>query len=164
MWLGTCTAGLCLYDGQQYRWLSDKQFGAPIRCLCEDRHGNLWIGNNGYGLLRYRNDTLENVTEKLHLANPRFFTHFEGNDSSLARVWSITEDAGGDLWVGTIDAGLWRYRNGQITQYGPQHGLTSLAIWTIYRDHANQLWIGTDGAGVFRWNGSSFTPYLAQGK
>ncbi len=164
LWLGTCTAGLCMYTGQQYHWFTDKQLGAPIRCLYEDRHGNLWIGNNGYGLLRYRNDTLENITENLHLANPRFFSHFEANDSSLARVWSVTEDAGGDLWIGTIDAGLWRYRNGQITHYGQQQGLASNAIWTIYRDHADALWIGTDGGGVYRWNGSTFTPFLQQRK
>src|SRR6218665_398174 len=77
-WFGTCTAGVCKYDGKTYTWLNDKELAMPVRSIFEDRQGNIWIGNNGYGLFRYDGATLTNITKEKHLENPDFVQKLGG--------------------------------------------------------------------------------------
>jgi ligand-binding sensor domain-containing protein len=64
-----------------------------------------------------------------------------------------------DIWVGTFDAGVWRYNGKNLTNYTTKDGLTSNAINTIYKDKKGKLWFGTYGAGVCIFNGISFTSF-----
>ncbi|MGB3075409.1 MAG: two-component regulator propeller domain-containing protein, partial [Chitinophagales bacterium] len=77
----------------------------------------------------------------------------------LARVWTINEDNNGNLWIGTYDAGVWRFDGENLTNYTSIDGLTSNAINTIYKDRKGELWFGTDGAGVCKFNGISFSGF-----
>lgn len=159
LWLGTCTAGVCKYDGTTYTWLDDKELGAPVRAIFEDKDGNIWIGNNGYGLFRYDGKTLTNITKEKKLDNPDFIENFTSKAGTLARVWTITDDPQGNLWIGTIDAGIWRWDGRTFTNYTTKDGLGSDAIWTIYRDKNDRLWFGTDGSGVYTFDGKGFVPF-----
>ncbi|HEY1040136.1 MAG TPA: two-component regulator propeller domain-containing protein [Bacteroidia bacterium] len=152
-WVGTCTAGVCIYNGKDYTWVNYKELGLPVRCIFEDRNGITWIGNNGSGLLRYDpvTQTLTNITKEMKLENPGFGEKNLGMEGTLARVWSITDDSIGNLWIGTIDAGVWMLdtKTNALTNFTDKEGLDVDAIWKVYKDRNNQLWFGTDGFGVY---------------
>jgi ligand-binding sensor domain-containing protein len=159
LWFGTCTAGVCKYDGKTYTWLDNKELGAPVRSIFEDKSGAIWIGNNGYGLFRYDGKSLINFTKEKKLENPDFIKTFKSKEGTLARVWTITDDKQGNLWVGTIDAGVWMFDGKTLTNFTTKDGLGSDDIWTIYKDKNANLWFGTDGAGVYTFNGKTFEKF-----
>jgi len=160
IWFGTCTAGVCKYDGKEYTWIDNKELGAPVRSIFEDKKGTIWIGNNGYGLFRYDGERLVNVTKQQKLENPNFIKNFESKEGTLARVWTIAEDKKGNLWIGTIDAGVWMFDGKSFTNYTTKDGLGTDLIWTIYKDKDDILWFGTDGAGVYQFDGKKFSKFM----
>lgn len=154
LWFGTQTMGVCRFNGKEFTWFSDKGLGGPaVRALFEDRSGNLWFGNNGNGLFMYDGKALRNITEEHALGNPAFVRTGKGLPGTLARVWCIEQDSNGDIWIGTIDAGLWRYDGKKFTNYTLKDGLPSNAINTIYKTKTGELWFGTEGTGVCRFDG-----------
>lgn len=159
VWFGTGTAGVCKYDGKTYTWLDHKELGAPVRSIFEDNEGTIWIGNNGYGLLRYDGTIVSNFTKEKKLENLNFIKNFESKEGTLARVWTITNDKQGNLWIGTIDAGVWMFDGKTLINYTMKNGLGSNGIWTIYRDKNDKLWFGTDSAGVYIFNGKAFEKF-----
>ena len=159
-WFGTQTMGVCRFDGKTFTWFTEKGLSGPaIRGLFEDRNGNLWFGNNGNGLLRFDGKTLTNFTEEKGLANHEFVKTGKQGPGTLARVWTINEDNNGDLFIGTFDAGVWRYDGKTLINYTIKDGLTSEVINTIYKDKKGELWFGTGGDGVCKFNGKSFTKF-----
>lgn len=74
-------------------------------------------------------------------------------------ISAIEEDNAGDIWVGTIDCGLWRFNGIKFINYTTNEGLTSDIIQAIYKDKYGKLWFGTDGGGVFTWNGKEFKKF-----
>lgn len=164
IWFGTQTMGVCRYDGKTFTWFTEKGLSGPaVRALFEDRNGNIWFGNNGNGLYRYDGKTLTNFTEEKGLSNPEFLKTGKSGQGTLARVWTINEDNYGNIWIGTYDAGVWRYDGNNLINYTTKDGLTSNAINTIYKDKKGELWFGTDGAGVCKFNGISFSIFTTTG-
>lgn len=161
IWFGTESRGVCKYDGQTFVWLDNEELGLAIRSIFEDKNGNIWIGNNGYGLFRYDGKTLINFTKENKLENLDFQTTMKGKDGTLARVWTITDDKDGDLWFGTIDAGVWKYDGKKLTNYTIKDGLTSNSISTIYCDNNGKLWVGTDN-GITIYDGKNFKAFDGQ--
>jgi len=87
IWIGT-KQGLRCYDAH----LQPKeipQLATEVRALLMDRHGVLWIGTSGEGLVRYQNGEY------------RFFKKTDGLASDYVRA--LAEDREGNLWVGTRD-------------------------------------------------------------
>lgn len=161
MWFGTESRGVCKYDGKTFTWLDNEELGLAVRSIFEDSKGNIWIGNNGNGLFRYDGKTLTNFTKEQHLENPDFQTTLEGKEGTLARVWTIAEDKKNNLWIGTIDAGLWKYDSKTLTNYTIKDGLLSNSILTVFCDNTGSLWIGSD-SGVTIYDGNSFKTFRGQ--
>ena len=78
----------------------------------------------------------------------------------MARVYSINEDNSGNIWVGTVDAGVWKYDGNVLTDYTKKEGLTSNAVNTIYKDNYGEHWFGTDANGICKFNGTTFTEFI----
>ena len=87
-----------------------------VRCLFEDREGDLWIGANG-GLSRWRNDIF------------MVYGKSEGLPSDAPNT--VFQDSRGRVWVGFNDAGLMQFggRNGR--RYTTREGLPDNEIFQI---------------------------------
>lgn len=160
VWFGTQARGVCSYDGKSFTWFTEKGLdGSAVLGLFEDSKGNLWFGNNGAGLFRYDGKSLSNFTEEKGLGNSEFKVSGKSGPGTLARIYAINEDNFGNLWIGTVDAGVWKYDGKDLTNYTTKNGLGSNAINTIYKDKTGELWFGTDGDGIYKFNGKTFTSF-----
>jgi ligand-binding sensor domain-containing protein len=163
VWFGTQAEGVCKYDGKSLTWFKEKGLSGPaVLGLFEDSKGNLWFGNNGAGLFRYDGKTLTNFTEEKGLSNADFRASGKPGLGTLARVYAINEDNAGNIWVGTVDAGVWKYDGNSLTNYTTSNGLTSNAVNTIYKDKSGKLWFGTDNNGICNFNGTKFTEFIIE--
>ena len=157
VWFGTYP-GVFRYDGRSFTVINDETAGIEtglerfhVRCIFEDSRGNLWIGNNGLGVLLYDGQAVSNFTEQHGLG-----TSDMGPSGPLSRIFSIAEDAAGSIWFGTRDNGAWRFDGESLTNFTIKDGLTSPSVWTIYRDKREALWFGMGDGSVCRFNGESF--------
>ena len=75
-------------------------------------------------------------------------------------VYSLLEDASGQLWVGTR-GGLSRWDGTTFTTYTTEDGLPHNAVPSLLEDASGQLWVGTRG-GLGRWDGTTFTTYTTE--
>ncbi len=163
LWFGTQTRGVCCYDGTSFTWFSglglDK---AAVRAICQDKAGNMWFGNNGAGVFRWDGKTLSNLTDEKGLANRDFLNGKAigtgDKPGTLARLFSMAEDKDGNMWFGTIDAGVWKHDGTTITNFTTKDGLTSNAVNTIYKDRNGTLWFGTND-GVCTYDGTKFSAF-----
>jgi len=160
VWFGTQAQGVCRYDGKSFTWFTEKGLGgSAVLGLFEDRKGNFWFGNNGSGLFRYDGESLINFTEEKGLSNNEFKVSGKSGPGTLARIYTINEDDFGNLWMGTVDAGVWKYDGNNLTNYTTKDGLTSNAINIIFKDKNGELWFGTDGDGICKFNGKTFAKF-----
>lgn len=168
-WFGTQSMGVCRYDplasnkegGDSFTWFTENGLAGPaVLALFEAKNGILWFGNNGSGLFRYDSTSgvMTNFTKEKGLDNEEFRKTGKTGPGTLARIYSINEDNNGNLWIGTADAGAWRYDGKTLKNYTIKDGLTSNAVTTIYNDKQGELWFGT-GSDVCQFNGSTFSPF-----
>lgn len=157
------------FDGTALTTLDDERMQRTeangrmhCRCVFEDRRGNLWIGNNGIGVLLWDGTNVTDFTQLHGLGKPGRHAgritplpgDVVGDGPSLHRVFSIGEDRDGNVWFGTVESGAWRYDGTTVRHFGAEEGLTTNDVFGIYRDRNDDLWLA--GHGVFRWNGTSF--------
>ncbi|OYU83856.1 MAG: hypothetical protein CFE24_09380 [Flavobacterium sp. BFFFF2] len=160
VWFGTQAEGVCQFDGKKRTWFKEKGLAGPaVLGIFEDSKGNLWFGNNGAGLFKYDGENLTNFTEQNGLNNTDFIATGKPDIGTLARVYAINEDHNGNIWVGTVDAGVWKIDGNKWTHYTTENGLTSNAVNTIYKDKNSELWFGTDSNGICKFNGTTFTEW-----
>jgi ligand-binding sensor domain-containing protein len=168
LWFATYSAVIG-YDGESFTIIDDKSLGLNedtgrlhVRCILEDSKGNLWIGNNGIGVILHDGDTAIRFTQEKGLGKKDHrgerTTSQPGDvtdgSPSLHRVFSIGEDRAGNIWFGTVEYGAWRYDGKSLRNFSAEDGLTSKDIMAIYTDRRGDLWLG--GNGVFKFNGASF--------
>ncbi|MEY4110798.1 MAG: hypothetical protein RLZZ46_1153 [Bacteroidota bacterium] len=114
-----------------------------VRCMLQDKFGNLWFGSAGGGVSKY---------------DGRYFTHFtekEGLSNNV--VCSILEDRSGNLWFGTWGGGVSKYDGKRFTHFSIKEGLSSNFINCILEDKSGNIWFGTYLGGVSKFDGKEFT-------
>jgi ligand-binding sensor domain-containing protein/signal transduction histidine kinase len=140
------------------------------RSFYAGKEGDLWIGTNGNGLVHLlprtvqmynRADGLPNDIAMSVLAahdghlwvglncglaifdGKQFKTFDERNGISNTCVWSLAEDRKHNIWIGTYGGGLFRYSNGNFTQYrlGQERAGPIVLDIAVARD--DSLWIAT---------------------
>lgn len=160
VWFGTQEKGICRYDGNSFTFFTEQGLSkAAVRTLFQDKTGTIWAGNNGAGLFKFNGTAFTNYTDEKGLANPNFLKNLEGKEGTLARPWAINEDDKGNLWIATIDAGVWKYKGDSLTNYTTKDGLTSNSIWTIYKDNKSELWFVAGGETICKFDGNAFFKY-----
>src|SRR5580658_5479757 len=153
----------------------------PIKAATADREGNLWIGTNGEGLMRFKErpiriftkaDGLPNIIPMTVLSKSdgslwvgnncgglsvfngkRFKTYNEKDGLSNSCVWALAEGKSGEVWVGTWGGGLYRFADGHFVQFTPRQGLADIVVRAITLAHDGSLWIATLGGLSHMVNG-----------
>ncbi|MNK37016.1 Sensor histidine kinase TodS [compost metagenome] len=119
---------------------------SSVNCIYQDKKNRVWIGTeNGLNLLTN--------TQKYR------FKRFLNTESQAQKIYTITEDHNGTLWLST-SKGLMnmRFNEGKIIfKYFKafSEALNKVIdnhITSMVEDHENNLWIGTKQTGVSKLN------------
>jgi len=137
VWVGTLGDGLYLYP---------QGAGAPqhitaalpdpsVLSILEDREHTIWIGTPD-GLVRLTEPDAGIVDHRHGLANDNVLTaHCAGN---------------GDIWLTTVNGGLYRYANGRAEPFRPPAPANDLRFLGVFEEPGGARWFGTDSQGAVR--------------
>ena len=164
MWIGTVDGGINVFDRNSrgvMRLRHDPSDSTSLRsdiitAMYEDTHANVWVGH-------YRGLDRFDPTGKISTPVLRWPEETLGLVGSVS---SILEDTKRNLWVATVDRGLFRINlsNGDTVRYLQEPGtLGSLPgnnVRTVYEDPFGRLWIGTmTGVARFDYSSGCFQNY-----
>lgn len=163
LWIGTYSGGLNKFNKStglltRYSFLlndSTKQGSDQVQAILIDRSKNLWVGTFGGGLNKVDSADLK--------SNQIRFERFEHNSAdpfsiSDNKVYSITEDNHGILWVGTFGGGINKFdpKTKRFISYknipGVESSINDNRVMTIYQDNFANLWIGMYGGGLQKFD------------
>ena len=126
-------------------WQMDE--GLPqntVTAVTQTRDGYLWLGTQN-GLVRFD--------------GVRFTLFDSRNVPALAnsRVVKLQEDRAGSLWIGTEEAGLVCFRDGEFTAYHPPNrGTTPSYARAMCYDAGGALWLASCESQLIRFDGAAF--------
>jgi signal transduction histidine kinase len=85
-------------------------------------------------------------------------TRYQPQDNQPpTRFWALCAETNGTLWVGTMNGGLLRFRDGKFTRFTRADGLAADNISHILADNLGHLWLGSQ-AGVMCIDEASLVP------
>lgn len=116
-----------------------------IRCMLQDRNGNIWFGTASGGACKFDGNDFTYFTEKQGMPNNS--------------VVCIIEDRKGNIWFGTDGGGACRYDGKTFSVFSEKEGLINNAVWSMLEDKNGNIWIGTAGGGACKYDGTNFTIY-----
>jgi signal transduction histidine kinase/ligand-binding sensor domain-containing protein/CheY-like chemotaxis protein len=125
-------------DFEMFTAPADRQWDY-IQTMLRDRHGVLWIGTYGAGLLRLEGGAIIGIDKD----------GFLRDDS----IHAMCEDRDGSLWVGTTNAGVARLRDTPFVAMDQTVGLPTDNVRVVERAPDGTLWIGTDSGGLAKVRG-----------
>ncbi len=165
IWLGTVAKGAYRYDGKEFKNYREKGLGCcAIRTIYQDKKGNMWFGNNGSGLFRLDGNKIKNITTEKGFENKEFIRTGMVTDmpGTLARVWTIAEDYSGNLWIGTIDSGVWRFDGTNLTNFTTQNGLSTNSVPFILLDNFGNLLVACENGGIHQFEETKFLEFISK--
>lgn len=176
VWLATGEGGAWIYT--QKEWIHyTYQNGLTddnVHVFHEDKEGNIWMGTNGSGIFRYTGSIFTYYDRSSGLAAPSVMgiaQSLKGNiflASSSAglyelinglpkkldlpthtnRINSIVMDSLNNLWIGTDQAGIWKYNEKGIQLFKPSLEQHAIIISNLQRS-GNTIWVAAN-TGLFR--------------
>jgi len=187
LWIATESAGLDRYDGKSFHHFR-KTDGLPsdaMYSLALEPDGTLWVGTTE-GLARVRGDTVEAFGAAQGMPPGPVFSLFLAPDGTLFvgtehgpykrnalrfekvspdlpedTIPRLRMDATGALWIGTVNYGLLRYRDGKVENLGSLAGLPNNRVAALFEDREGSIWVGTNG-GLLRLRDAPFGTYTTE--
>ena len=143
LWLGAGNNFLLVrFDGITFKVFKNetnqKIKNSIIYGLFLDKKGILWIGSSK-GLTRFHPQQGDFKTFSVK-------DGLQGNGMSC-----ICEDMKGNLWIGSEDGYLNRYKNGTFTAFNATMGIESNWVSSILEDNKGSLWLGTGESGLLEY-------------
>ena len=141
VWAATDGQGIYRYSGTPFTAL-DESTGLPsaqVMAMATDRAGKLFLGTYESSLFLYEKGRVKpmNIPGKPPITAMRF--------------------VGKTLWLGTSNAGLWRYENNRFFAVSSaQTKLQSPLITALYPDTKGRLWIGGSNSVSYLQHDSFF--------
>ena len=146
-WIGLFKNGLDVIQLPQFgiRHYSGKDLNMnepSVFAICEDRYGQIWIGN-GWNVYKSNRNQM----------------NFKRMDVfGLNYIYDILEDSNGFIWVATLGNGVFKYNplNDSIRHYThtitDKNSLSSNSVSNITETTLGDLWFATDRGGICHYN------------
>lgn len=149
LWVATDGYGLQMYARGPYtfhNWHYGRigSYSTPVRALCKDRRGNLWVGTKGEGLMQFPAFTPGKDAPSVH----RTFTR----DLSDPAVFALKESRRPLLWIGTEGIGIdyYSYTDRKIHHLAGDLPEALRYIHCFQESEDGTLWAASVGKGVFK--------------
>jgi signal transduction histidine kinase len=140
VWVGTWDEGLFRLRGDSFQPVNAPVALGHIYALFQAHDGKLWVGG-------------QNGLADFDGVNWQSFSQAEGLPP--VEVRALAEDENSNLWIGTDGAGIYRMRNGTITNAdAPVRDISCLL-----QGRDGVLWAGTSGHGLARFADGQWTKY-----
>ncbi|MBI3501055.1 MAG: SpoIIE family protein phosphatase [Bacteroidetes bacterium] len=181
--------GAFVYDGNVLHEIPGLK-GKTILSVYKDKQGNIWMGTSGDGIFMEKNNIIVKkystanglrsnaVNCFLQDENKTFagtsagINVIEGEKISflalpappLAKqiIQSIKTDSRKNIWVCTLDAGVYKISKDTVVKFGSREGLSVDGAYSSFEDREGNIWFGTDGAGAAKLGEQTFTSLRAQ--
>lgn len=138
IWLGTGNGAYRVTDSNLKHYRKANGFtDNRINAILTDAEGNIWMGSDGQGLFRFSGAPFIAIDESTRLPS--------------AQIMALEADhKNNGLFMGSYDAGLYYYKNNEISQVRFPGNITPtiVAMATRFQD---ELWIGTP-SGLWSYN------------
>jgi ligand-binding sensor domain-containing protein/signal transduction histidine kinase len=152
-WWGATGEGLCRFDAMKAANLDGRR---PRTCyssdtifrIFEDSKGGLWASaqsRRGDQLMRWDPGT----NSVVNFPAPRI-----PGVPSDDLVSAFAEDRQGNIWMGLLRGGLYRYDGRGFRHFQQSDGVPAGGVLALLVDQRGQLWIGTNGGGLGRMDGT----------
>jgi signal transduction histidine kinase/DNA-binding response OmpR family regulator/ligand-binding sensor domain-containing protein len=143
IWIGTFFSGVYTYDVKNNKLVhkNSNDFKklnintSNLRKILIDNKNNKWIGTrSGLYLVKNNNDIIS--------FNDRFRSLLGKNISSTI-VFTLFEDNDNDIWIGSLDNGLFKYNyeTDNISWFNTENGFIHESVTSITQDLNNDLWV-----------------------
>ncbi|MBD3581897.1 response regulator [Flavobacterium sp. D33] len=155
VFIGSDGDGISVYDLDRGRLIGWNEIEGREKCgyfksvyaIYQDEQGSIWLGSNGYGMLRLK---LERSVNGLKVTDASRFTAGSGSASLSSNiVFSIVPKNRSQLWIGTrlgglnlFDVNTGRFRVFKNESGNPQ-SLSNNDVLSLGIDANQKLWIGT---------------------
>ena len=158
IWFGSFGGGLSRFRSDMFVNVSTLQglVNNNVSCVFKDKKDNMWVGTMGGGVSKMDYKTYKK-TDSIGFLN--FGEQKNGLSSNL--INGICEDAKGDIWISTSNAGVDRFDGKKFTEYDVRNGLDGVHVNCILGDKAGNVWIGCE-KGVDKFDGKKFKFYGEQ--
>lgn len=189
LWVGSEANGLVRIDpdGTRRRWIAPADLPGPgVPAIAEDAEGRLWFASTG-GLLLLDGGRLTRVpadaglpdlpVTALTLAPDGVL--YVGTEAGVYRrdaggrflllaaelaaepISQLLAEADGGVWVGTVNAGLFRVSTLGVERLDVAEGLPNSRVLSLLRDRERSLWVGTNG-GLMRLRDAPLSSYTSE--
>lgn len=180
LWIGTLESGACYYNGTEFINFTTKHGLAhnAIRDIMQDREGNIWFACYHGGITMYDPHGIVNISDEfvgetmtidedknIWWGSGSTISKYDGNTIQHYPleypINDIFEDSQGQLWIGTMGGGVFKYCTKNIETEEPENftennGILNNGVWRFYEDRQGNIWIGTWG-GINRYDGKKIT-------
>jgi ligand-binding sensor domain-containing protein/AraC-like DNA-binding protein len=185
IWIGTDFGLNCFKDGVFRKYtVNEGLSGNSIASLGEDKNGRLWVGTINDGLNVFKDGNLVSSGIGSTLSNKDVTIIFRDQSGQLwigteaglffpeinstskltlveagisQVIRAIKQDLNGNLWIGTDGGGLFRYKDGHMTNVFTQDAYLGEFVCSIEIDFEGNLWVGTYTSGVVQLKKSKVT-------
>jgi signal transduction histidine kinase/ligand-binding sensor domain-containing protein/DNA-binding response OmpR family regulator len=146
IYVGVTNQGLFRLEGNTFNRVENSEKVSVSALYC-DRDGKIMVGYDGAGLGIYdpQNGSM--------IANPYFSREV---DLSLAKIVSISEDLGGNVWLGIRQKGVYMQPVEQTdfnymgNKLGTRNLIGQACVTSTLIDSKRRVWVGTDKDGLYQ--------------